>query len=141
MNRTIGWLVLGGVVLAGCATAPENIEPAYVSEAIYQDRSCEQLGQEQNRLASELSYAADEQRRAARDDAAGVFFLGLPVASMSGRDATPEIARLKGELQAIQTVATSNACTIEILNIDEVIAKDKEEDGDADNGSELDVTS
>jgi len=71
--------------VTGCATHPDRIKPA-----AYSGQPC--TAADRTRLA-ELSA---EQKRTASKDAAGVFWLGLPVGSMSGKNHAKEIARLKG---------------------------------------------
>ena len=66
----------------------------------------EQLAQEQSRLVSALAATSEAQRRARSGDTVGVIFLGIPTASLSGSNMASEVARLKGELQALQKAAT-----------------------------------
>ena len=94
------------VSLVGCATAPENIAPAYISEMTYMSYTREQLSQEQSRLVSALAATSEAQRRARSGDTVGIIFLGLPTSSLSGSNMASEVARLKGELQALQKAAT-----------------------------------
>lgn len=109
MKRTIPAFCL---VLSACAVAPENIPPTYVSEMTYQPFSCEQLGQEQARMVAALATASDAQRRARSNDTAGVIFLGLPVSSLSGSNQASNIARLKGEIDAIQRAGIQKNCSL-----------------------------
>jgi len=100
------------VFLAACAASPESIAPFYVSEMAYQAWSCEQLSQEQPRLSSALAAAYTQQSNARSNDTIGVIFLGLPVSTLSGSNIAGEIARLKGELQALQRASTTRNCGI-----------------------------
>lgn len=106
--------VPGAAVLCitGCATAPENIAPSYISEMSYNQWTCEHLAQEQPRLVSALASATEAQRRCRNNDIAGVIFLGLPVSSLSGSNMASEVARLKGELQALQRAAILKDCNL-----------------------------
>jgi len=88
--------------ISGCATAPENIAPAYVSHLQYMQFTLEQLGQEEARLQAALSASSDAQRSARANDTVGIIFLGLPVSSLSGSNQASNVARLKGELEAVQ---------------------------------------
>ncbi len=88
--------------ITGCATAPENIAPAYVSHLQYMQFTLEQLGQEEARLQAALSASSDAQRSARANDTVGIIFLGLPVSSLSGSNQASNVARLKGELEAVQ---------------------------------------
>jgi len=90
------------VLVFGCATAPENIAPAYVSHMSYMPYDLDQLVQEETRLQAALATASDAQRKARSNDTAGVILLGLPVSSLSGSNQASNVARLKGELEAVQ---------------------------------------
>ena len=103
MKKITPYLIAGFLALvAGCATAPENIAPAYVSHMAYLQFTIEQLGQEEARLQAALSSSSDAQRKARSNDTLGVIFLGLPVSSLSGSNQASNVARLKGELEAVQ---------------------------------------
>jgi len=101
-------LLLVGV--AACAPTPESIQPAYVSEVPYQSWTCQQLGEELGRLNNALSVASVQQHSARSNDVAGVIFLGLPVGSMSGQSIAPQIARYKGEQEAVNKAMIRNNC-------------------------------
>lgn len=113
-------------LIVGCATKPESVAPAYVSHLGYMNLDCQQLGHEQNRIVSALSAAADAQRKARSNDTVGIILLGLPVSSLSGSNQASNIARLKGELDAIQKALIEKKCDVEIVSIDEVIAKNED---------------
>lgn len=100
------------VLAAGCAKSPDSISPSYISEFSYQPLSCEMLGQEDARLAQALATASSQQEKARSNDIAGVILIGLPVSSLSGDNIAPEIARLKGEREAINRVRLSKGCRI-----------------------------
>jgi hypothetical protein len=110
--RLILFLTVTVLVISGCATKPESIAPAYISDMAYKDWTCSQLAQEQSRLTSALSAASDAQRRARTNDTWGVILIGLPTASLSGSNVASEIARLKGELQALQRAAILKNCNL-----------------------------
>jgi hypothetical protein len=104
----IGALI--ATMVSGCAKAPESIAPAYVSQLTYQDLRCPQLASEEQRLSQALATASKQQNNARTQDTVGVLLLGLPVASMSGDNIAPEIARLKGEQEAIRQQQLSKGC-------------------------------
>ncbi|HEY7557150.1 MAG TPA: hypothetical protein VIH18_20300 [Candidatus Binatia bacterium] len=108
-----GCLLNGAAVLllVACAKSPESISPSYISDVGYQSWSCEQLGQEQMRLSHALASASTQQRKARTNDTVGVIFLGLPVSSLSGDNIAPEIARLKGENEAIIRAMRIKGCS------------------------------
>jgi hypothetical protein len=100
-----------GAVAAACAPTPESIQPAYVSEVPFQSWTCQQLGEEQLRLSSALASASGQQNTARSNDVAGVILLGLPIGSMSGQSIAPQIARYKGEQEAVHRAIIRNQCT------------------------------
>jgi hypothetical protein len=96
--------------LVGCAKSPESISPAYVSELTYRPFSCQDLAVESARINQALATASTQQEQARTNDTAGVILLGLPVSSLSGDNIAPEIARLKGELEAINRASIQKHC-------------------------------
>ena len=96
--------------LAACAKSPESIQAAYVSEVGYQRWSCRQLGEETGRLSSALATASVQQENARTNDTIGVILIGIPVSSLSGDNIAPQIARLKGEQDAIRKASITKRC-------------------------------
>lgn len=84
--------------------------PAYVSDIAYMPLTCEQLA------------ASDAQRKARSNDTVGVILLGLPVSSLSGSNQASQIARLKGELEALQRAAIKKDCGLELVTPAEMVA-------------------
>lgn len=119
MNKITFPLLLTCLVFIGCATHPDNIAPSYVSEFSYMHYTQQQLAAEQSRVISALSRATNAQRKARSNDTLGVIFLGLPVSSLSGSNQAGEVARLKGELEAIQKAAASKGFNIPRVVIEE----------------------
>lgn len=104
--------------LASCATRPDKIEASYVSPLAYQDYSCEQLVQEAQRVSSRASEVTGAQRKKAQGDAVAmgvalvVFWPALFF--IKGNGATEsEVARLKGEMNAIEEVSVQKNCGIQ----------------------------
>lgn len=89
------------IALAGCAASPESIEPVAVSSSAYSGASCRVVASERSRADAALSDLYVKQRETAELDAGGVLMLGLPVGSMYGGDVEPEIAALKGQIEAM----------------------------------------
>ena len=103
---------LVALTIAGCAKAPESISASYVSEVGYQSWSCAQLATEQQRLSSAYATAAQQQEKARTNDVVGVLLIGLPVSSLSGDNIAPEIARLKGEQEAVRKAMIAKKCEL-----------------------------
>jgi len=95
---------------SACAPTPESIQPAYVSEVPYQSWSCQQLGEELGRLNTALATASAQQNSARTNDTVGIILIGLPVGSMSGQSIAPQIARYKGEQEAVNRAMIRGQC-------------------------------
>lgn len=116
------------LILNGCATPPDKIAPQYVSEIQYINLTCDQMAAEQSRLLTALAEASRAQHQARGDDALGVLLIGVPTSSLSGSNQASYVARLKGELEALQRAAIKNNCTLaQVTALDAVnagLAKD-----------------
>lgn len=109
--RNLKFAAAALVFLVGaCAKSPDSIQASYVSEVTYQSWSCSQLGEESQRLSSALATASTQQERARGNDVVGVILIGLPVSSLSGDNIAPEIARLKGEQEAVRRAMITKNC-------------------------------
>jgi len=105
-------------LVSGCATSPKDIAPAYVSPVLYQNLSCQQLAAEAQRVSAAAATAAGAQQSQAGKDAAMVgvsLILFWPAAFFIGGDKAnaAEVARLKGEMQAIEQANIAKHCGIQ----------------------------
>ncbi|WP_290995085.1 hypothetical protein [Hyphomicrobium sp.] len=114
-NNLIAIAILAPFACA-CAKSPDSISPAYVSEVGYQNWSCAQLGEESARLSTALASASVQQENARTADTVGVILIGLPVSSLSGDNIAPEIARLKGETEAVRKASMTKSCGSQIAS-------------------------
>ncbi|PSM18215.1 hypothetical protein [Nitratireductor sp. StC3] len=101
---------LTAALLSSCAASPKDIAPIYVSEALYADFSCEQLREALLNTNTVLNMAAVDQSTARAADASGILLVGLPIASMTGRDRTAQVGILKGHAEAIMRAGSANNC-------------------------------
>ncbi len=106
-------VILAALITGGCAILPEAIAPVEMDNAPYMTWNCEQLCREDAQLTAVLAGESDAQRRCRNKDTAGLLFVGLPVGSLTGCRRTAEIARLKGELQALQHAAEKMECRLD----------------------------
>ena len=115
--RKIAFGLVGALVLTGCATSPENISAAYVSPLQYDTYSCPQLREEATRVSMRAAQAIGEQSDKATRDAvvttvsAVVFWPALFFVKGDGASAV-EVARLKGEMQAVEQASIRKNCGI-----------------------------
>src|SRR5215472_11039083 len=115
--RNLGIVALAAA-LAGCASSAADITPAYVSPMMYQSYNCQQLALEAQSVsarAAALSGAQDSQRTkdAVATTAAVIIF--WPAAFLVGGDkqTAAELARLKGEMDAIEQTSIRKKCGIQ----------------------------
>jgi hypothetical protein len=99
----------------GCAKRSEDVAAAYVSPLQYQQFSCSQLAAEASRVsqrAAELAGVQDSKRTKDKVATTAAVILFWPAAFLvSGDDAqTAELARLKGEFNAIQQTSIQKNC-------------------------------
>jgi hypothetical protein len=116
--RGVAGVAIAALMVFGCAKSADEIAPAYVSPLAYQNYSCSQIGEEVQRIsvrASELSGVQDEK---ATSDAVVttvgviVFWPALFFLEGDGQNAA-ELARLKGEYETLEKLATEKDCKLE----------------------------
>ena len=105
------------LVADGCAKRSQDAAAAYASPLQYEQYSCSQLAAEASRVsqrAGELSGVQDSKRTSDKVATAAAIIVFWPAAFfVSGDDAqTAELARLKGEFEAIQKVSITKNCGI-----------------------------
>ncbi len=111
------FLVLGVVLLAGCASRSEDIDATYYSTSNYSNYNCEQLQQEAQKVSYEATVAAGKQDKARDGDAVktavgvALFWPVLLFNEGDGRNAA-YLAQLKGQKNAIQEVSSQKDCGI-----------------------------
>jgi hypothetical protein len=106
-----------GIILTACANRSADVTASYVSPFTYQNHSCQQLSQEAERISAravQLSGAQDS--KATRDAVAttvGVIVFWPVLFAVRGDDATTaELARMKGEMEAIEKASIQKKCGI-----------------------------
>ena len=102
---------------AGCASRSEDVSASYVSPMAYSSYSCRELSAEAQRVSSAAAGASGAQDSARTRDAVAttaalvvfwpaVFFVGGNGAQ------TAELARLKGQMQAVEEASIRKRCGI-----------------------------
>lgn len=99
---------------SACATHPNDIQAAYVSPITYSNYTCDQLQEENNRLGARVDQVTGQQRKRANNDAwamgVGMVLFWPALFFMANGDQREELARLKGEYDAIQAAAVQKNC-------------------------------
>jgi len=106
------------LMLTACASSPDKIPASSVSTLQYQDYNCKQIGLELDRVerkVNDLYYRLD--KRAGNDSAqmaVGLILFWPALFFLEGGDGpeAAEYGRLRGELEALETVSIRKKCGI-----------------------------
>lgn len=109
MKKTGLIIAIFGLFIAGCATRPESISASYVSHEKYMGQDCTQLSLNMSDARSQLAKFSSMQDSKANVDAATVFFVLIPASKLSG-DHAGDVAKYKGEVEAIETALMKSGC-------------------------------
>ena len=110
-------VVLSAAMLTACATAPDKIQGAYVSPMQYSGYDCDQIRSELLRVSSRVREVAGAQKAKADSDAIAMgvgLFLFWPALFFlaNGSDRQEELARLKGDYDALEQAAIQKKCPV-----------------------------
>lgn len=108
MKKVIALIGIAAV-MAGCATRPESISASYVSHEKYSGKDCTSLSLDLMNARNELSKYSSMQNTKANVDAATVFFVLIPASKLSG-DHAGDVAKWKGEVEAVETALVKANC-------------------------------
>jgi hypothetical protein len=97
------------VLVTACASRPESISASYVSHEKYIAGDCLRLSTQMSDARAELTKVSAMQDSKATADAWGVFLVLVPVSKLTG-DHAGDVAKWKGEVEAIETAQIKNNC-------------------------------
>jgi hypothetical protein len=118
MRQLLSCVVLSALALGGCATSSDKITASYVSPMQYESWNCRQLAEEAQRISYRASAAAGAQDSQVTKDAVAttvgviVFWPALFLIGGDKQNAA-ELARLKGEMEAIEQTSIRKNCGIQ----------------------------
>ena len=121
MKKRITPLFAAGLVsvalgAAGCSSSPEKISAAYVSPIQYSPYDCDQIGMELIRVNRKVVEVSGVQKKAADRDAlamgVGLLLFWPALFILAGSDHSDELARLKGEYEALETGPSRRSVTL-----------------------------
>ena len=95
--------------VVGCATRPESISASFVSHEKYMGQNCQQLTDQMADARAKLADYSKQQDSKANLDAATVFLVLIPASKLSG-DHAGDVAKYKGEVEAIETAQIKTNC-------------------------------
>jgi hypothetical protein len=97
------------LLASGCANRPESISASYVSHEKYGSLSCTELSTALADARYRLSEFSGKQNTKANADAGTVFFALVPLSALTG-DFEGDVAKWKGEVEAIETAQVIQKC-------------------------------
>lgn len=104
-------IVLFAMLASGCVAAdPKKIEPMSVSAIPYQALDCAALAAEDKRVAGELAPLIYEQSDRRKTDVIMIAAIGVSSTGMGENDHAANIARLRGEREALAQAKATNKC-------------------------------
>jgi hypothetical protein len=118
MRTDILAMSLAALAVAGCAANSDKIAATYVSPMQYESYSCRQLSEEGQRVSARAAIAAGVQDSQGIKDNASTpagRIIYWPAASIAAGDNpnAAELARLRGELEAIELASIRRNCKIQ----------------------------
>ena len=106
------------IAVSGCASSSSDVRASYVSPLQYQSYTCQQISAEAARVSSRAAEVAGVQDTKRTNDqvATGVAIVVFwPAAFLVGGDgqAAAELARLKGEYEALEKISIEKNCNMQ----------------------------
>ncbi len=107
--------VVASLLLGGCVSHSNNVNPDYVSPSRYAAMSCDQLEEERLYIGNAVARVSDQQDDAADADAVllgvgAILFWPALLAMPFNEDQAHELSRLKGEYEAVSRAQDQNGC-------------------------------
>ena len=113
-NKSVALILIVAFLSSGCATSPDKIRATYVSPLQYYGLSCEQIREEMIRVSAKVGEVTGVQQSEATKDAwamgVGLILFWPALFFLMGSDKKAELGRLKGEYEALETVAIRKNC-------------------------------
>lgn len=103
-------------IISACATAPDKISASYVSPLQYQNLDCDQVREEMIRVSAHVKEVAGVQKHKHDSDevamGVGLVLFWPALFFLAGGDKKEELARLKGEYDALDQAAIAKKCSV-----------------------------
>lgn len=120
LNRMAPAILTGvaAIALAGCASQPDTMQAQYVSPDQYEGYDCTRITNEMGRTSRRINELYGSLKQTADNDAAqmgvGLVLFWPTLFFLEGGDGPEavEYSRLKGEYEALETVAIQKNCSV-----------------------------
>ena len=97
------------LILVGCASRPESISASHVAHEKYTNNTCSELAVLRADARTDLQTISSKQNTKANWDAVSVWFTLIPASKLTG-DVAADVAKAKGEVEAIETAQAIKDC-------------------------------
>ena len=109
--------LLCALLITGCAKDADQVGSTYVSPVLYENYTCPQLAEEAQRVSSRAAQASGVQDQKATNDKVAmgvglVIFWPALLFTKGNDENTAELARLKGQMDAIEQASIKKRCGI-----------------------------
>ena len=114
----IAWAaLLSALLVAGCAKDADQVGASYISPIQYEGYTCPQLSEEAQRISARAAQASGIQDQKATNDKVAmgvglVIFWPALLFTKGNDENTAELARLKGQMDAIEQTSIKKRCGI-----------------------------
>lgn len=102
--------ILAALTVSACATAPDNVRPLPVAGTPFAGYDCVHLTDLKWQAMNKLASLTAKQNATRRTNAIGIALIGLPVGNIEGGNVSGEIAKVKGDLDALAVQWHASAC-------------------------------
>lgn len=111
------YITFAALTLAACAKDANQVGATYVSPVLYEGYTCPQLSEEAQRVSSRAAQSAGVQDQKATNDKVAmgvglVVFWPALLFTKGNDENTAELARLKGQMDAIEQASIKKRCGI-----------------------------
>lgn len=118
MRRTVLAALAAGSLLGACASSSDKVAATYVSPIQYSSLTCTQIREESARVVTRAQLASgvqDDQRKTDQvvTVVGAVVFWPSLFFLQGDNQKTAELARLKGEMEALEQASVQRNCRIE----------------------------
>ncbi|WP_244613005.1 hypothetical protein [Methylosinus sp. Ce-a6] len=108
--RFAGLALAAALGLSACAKPTRDVEPLPVDPALFAGADCAQLVARRARISQALIFAGSAQDQIAADDRVRTLGVPTPMGTLFDGDREAEVARLKGELHAVNAQMEMQLC-------------------------------
>jgi hypothetical protein len=117
VRTTIFGAAIIALAAAGCAKDASQVAATYVSPVMYESYTCQQLTEEAQRVSARAAQAAGVQDEKSTNDKVAmgvglVIFWPALLFTKGNDENTAELARLKGQMDAIEQASIRKRCGI-----------------------------